>query len=237
MIGQNDAPHLNPPNLSKEARDELFSDMLPHEKLARQTGRPSLGAGAIYPVPEDILFVDPFPIPDHWLWGYAIDPGWNVTASLIGVEDPDTRTRFMVGEYYGQRDQPIIHSYGIKAMLPWENLVGCIDPAGDNVGNQRDGTKLKDEYEDLGLELMNANNAVHAGLRHNLVQMQGGLLKVFNTLQYFIKEYRLYRRDEKGKIVKTYDHLMDCFRYLNNTDGAFQRRPIARSGRMRGGEW
>jgi hypothetical protein len=27
-------------------------------------------------------------------------------------------------------------------------------------------------------------------------------------------EIRLYRRDEKGKIVKDRDHLMDCTRYL-----------------------
>lgn len=236
MIGHKDAPHLNPPNLSEEAREELFADMLPHERQARETGRPSLGAGAIYPVPEDQLFVDPFPIPEHWLYGYAMDPGWKVTAALLGVEDPDTGRRYMVGEYYGQRDQPIIHTHGIKAMLPWPKLIGCIDPAAEGA-NQKDGTKLKDEYEDLGLELMLATNAVAAGLRHNLTLMQGGELKVFNTLPYFTKEFRLYRRDAKGKIVKQNDHLMDCFRYLNNTPGAFQPRPIPRNRKYRGGEW
>jgi hypothetical protein len=29
-----------------------------------------------------------------------------------------------------------------------------------------------------------------------------------------MSEIRLYRRDEKGKIVKDRDHLMDCARYL-----------------------
>jgi hypothetical protein len=29
----------------------------------------------------------------------------------------------------------------------------------------------------------------------------------------FIAEYRLYRRDEKGKIIKENDHLLDCARY------------------------
>lgn len=28
-----------------------------------------------------------------------------------------------------------------------------------------------------------------------------------------MEEYRLYRRDERGRVVKTNDHLMDAFRY------------------------
>lgn len=237
LIGHKDAPHLNPPILTVEEREELFADMQPHERLARETGRPSLGAGAIYPVAEDKLFIDPFRIPDHWEQGYALDPGWNVTAALLGARNPDTDQFYLTAEYYGQRDQPIIHAGGIKSMLPWRELEGCIDPAGDNVGSQKDGTKLKEEYEDQGLQLIKANNAVHAGLRHVLILMQQGQLKIFNTLVYFLKELRLYRRDEKGKIVKAHDHLMDCARYLLNTDSAFQPRPIQRSRSRSRGEW
>ncbi len=237
MIGHDDAPHLNPPVITKEEREELFADMLEHERVARETGRPSLGAGAIYPIAEDSLFIDPIQIPDWWEYGYALDPGWNVTAALLGARNPDTDQHYLVAEYYGQRDQPVVHAAGIKAMLPWPKLIGQIDPAGDNVGNQKDGTKMKEEYEDQGLELGKANNAVHAGLRHVLVLMQTGRLKVFSTLTYFRKELRLYRRDEKGKIVKQNDHLMDSMRYLLNTDGAFQTRPIQRSRRLPGGEW
>lgn len=237
MIGHGDVPHLNPPAISVEAREELFADMLPHERLARETGRPSLGSGAIYPVAEDGLFVQPFKIPEHWEYGWALDPGWNVTAGLLGARDPDTDRHYLIAEYYGKQNQPIVHAHGLKCLLPWPKLEGCIDPAGDNVGSQKDGSKLKEEYEDLGLELGKANNAVHAGLRRCLVLMQGGQLKVFDTLVYFKTELRLYRRDEKGKIVKSNDHLMDCMRYLLNTDGAFHARPIDRARRHGGGEW
>lgn len=236
MIGHKDAPHLNPPVMSAEKREELFADMLPHEREARETGRPSLGKGAIYPVPERKIFIDPIPIPEHWERGYAMDPGWNVTAALGGARNPDTGRTYITDEYYGERDQPIIHTHGIKAMLPWERLTGCIDPAAEGAA-QKDGTKLKDEYEDLGLHLMLANNAVAAGLRHVLKMMQGGELYVFNTLPFFLEEFRLYRRNEKGKIVKELDHLMDCLRYLLNTPGAFQARPIRRSRSAPGGEW
>jgi hypothetical protein len=88
------------------------------------------------------------------------------------------------------------------------------------------------------MELLKANNAVHSGLRRCLVKMQSGLLKCFNTLPYFKKEFRLYRRDIKGKIVKANDHLLDDMRYIMNTDGAFQSRPIERTTRRQAsGEW
>lgn len=234
MIGHKDAPHLNPPVISTEDREDLFKDMLPHERLARETGRPSLGAGAIYPVDEEFLFIPPIEIPDWYEQGWALDPGWRVTAALLGARNPDTDTFYLTAEFYGQRDEPVMHSHGIKAMLPWEGIAGVIDPAGDNVGNQKDGTKMKEEYEDLDLVLNKANNAVHSGLRHVLVLMQTGQLKIFNTLVYLQKEFRLYRRDVKGKIVKENDHLMDDMRYLLNTEDAFQARPIQRT-RRRGG--
>jgi hypothetical protein len=237
MIGWEDAPHLQPPHITKEELDDLERDMLPHQKAARRQGRPSLGAGAIYPVEEDKLLVEPFRIPDFWPRGWALDPGWNVTAALVGAHDPDADVYYLTAEYYGQRDRPVIHSHAIKAMLPWASLEGCIDPAGDNVGNLSDGSKMREEYEDLGLQLTKANNAVHSGLRHCLVLMETGRLKVFRTLTYWLRELRLYRRNEKGKIIKANDHLMDDMRYLLNTSGAFVERPIPSTRRGSRGEW
>jgi len=40
-----------------------------------------------------------------------------------------------------------------------------------------------------------------------------GQLKIFNTLTNFREEFRLYRRDDKGKIVKERDHLQDALKY------------------------
>ncbi len=46
------------------------------------------------------------------------------------------------------------------------------------------------------------------------MRMSTGSLKVFSSCQSWLQEYRLYRRDEDGKIVKENDHLMDATRYL-----------------------
>ena len=45
-------------------------------------------------------------------------------------------------------------------------------------------------------------------------RLSDGRLLVFNSLQNWLSEFRIYRRDEKGKIVKQNDHLMDATRYL-----------------------
>lgn len=236
MIGWDDAPHLSPPHISKEELDELEASMLPHQRTARRTGRPSLGAGAIYPVDEDSIFVDPFAIPDYFWRGYGFDVGWRMTAAALGAYDPDTDITYITAEYYRGEAEPLTHAHAIRSMMAWD-YTGAIDPASRG-RNQKDGTRLMAEYEDLGLELVKANNAVEAGIHHVLLEMQAGRLKVFRTCQYWRREFRLYRRDEKGKIVKENDHLMDSTRYLLFTDGVFSSEPIQRAARgRRGGEW
>ena len=40
-----------------------------------------------------------------------------------------------------------------------------------------------------------------------------GQLKVFASCKTWLEEFRLYRRDLKGRVVKQNDHLMDATRY------------------------
>ncbi len=89
MIGWDDVPHLRPPHIEQKELDDLEASILPHQRQARRTGRPSLGAGAIYPVDEGDLLIDPFKLPDHWPRAYALDPGWRKTACLWGAWDED----------------------------------------------------------------------------------------------------------------------------------------------------
>jgi hypothetical protein len=88
-----------------------------------------------------------------------------------------------------------------------------IDPASRG-RTQKDGIALLDVYRELGLDLEPANHAVDAGLYAVWTLMSAGRLKVMRSLQAWLREYRMYRRDETGKIVKQDDHLMDATRYL-----------------------
>jgi hypothetical protein len=69
-------------------------------------------------------------------------------------------------------------------------------------------------YRDLGLDIEGANHAVDAGLYATWTRLSAGRLKVMRSCQHWLREYRMYRRDETGKIVKNDDHLMDATRYM-----------------------
>jgi hypothetical protein len=88
-----------------------------------------------------------------------------------------------------------------------------IDPAARGRG-QRDGEQLLQDYVDLGLDLDVAVNARESGLYQVWQLLSSGRLKVFKSLTNWLEEFRLYRRDDKGQIVKEKDHLMDCTRYF-----------------------
>jgi hypothetical protein len=201
-----DAPHL-----SKEERDELWDSIPVHERKARSEGVPSLGAGAIYPVSSDKIKCDPFEIPDYWPRAYALDVGWNNTAALWGAWDRQSDVVYIWSEYKAGEAEPATHVDAIRSRGRW--IPGVIDPASRG-RSQRDGIKLLDEYQNMGLDLDLAENAVESGIHTVYRRMVSGRLKVFSTLVAFWDEIRLYRRDENGKVVKKNDHLMDDLRYL-----------------------
>lgn len=205
-VGWDECPHL-----SNEDKEELLASYPPHERDARTKGLPSLGAGAVYPyIPESIL-VDPFEIPKWWPKAYGLDVGWNKTAGIWGAQDPDSGVIYLYSEHYEGAAEPVIHAQAIKARGDW--IYGAIDPASEGK-SQIDGRALFDLYESAGLNLEVANNAVQAGIQAVGQLLASGKLKVWNSLRNWIIEYKKYRRNENGKLVKNNDHLMDATRYL-----------------------
>lgn len=207
MAGWNDVPHLTPEMIAEET-----AGIPPHEIDARSKGIPSLGQGAIYPVPESEILCDPFVIPDWMPQLYAQDVGWKRTAALWGAHDRDSDVIYLYSEHYRGQAEPAIHAQAIRARGAW--IPGKIDPAARGRG-QKDGSQLMSIYRELGLELTTADNALEAGIVMVWQRLSTGRLKVFRTLQNWLKEYRFYQRDEHGRIKDGQaDHLMDCTRYL-----------------------
>lgn len=199
------------PHLSKEQKDALWASIPPYQRAARSKGTPQLGAGAIYPIEEDDITCDPFDIPQHFRKAYGLDVGWNRTAALWGALDSDTDILYLYSEYYRGEAEPSAHAAAINIHGRW--VPGVIDPASRG-RSQHDGETLFQKYADLGLQITKADNAVEAGLFEVWQRMVTGRLKIFKTLRNTLTEFRIYRRDEKGRIVKENDHLIDALRYL-----------------------
>jgi hypothetical protein len=199
------------PHLTAETKKQLLDDMSPHLREARSKGIPMLGAGVIYPVPESIVLCDPFELPEFWPRAYGMDVGWNRTAAIWGAWDQSSDTIYLYSEHYMGQAAPSVHASAIKARGAW--ITGAIDPASAGA-SQVDGRQLRGEYTKEGLTLVDAENAVEAGIHAVYQRLVSGRLKVFRTLRNWTSEFRIYRRDEKGKVVKESDHLMDATKYL-----------------------
>jgi hypothetical protein len=201
--GWNDVPHLG----EAEKRKQLNACPA-HLRAARSKGIPSMGAGAIYPYDVESLLVDPFVIPPYWKRGFGLDDGWNRTAVIWGALDPEADILYLTTEHYAKEMTPQLNAQSILARGKW------IPGVGDAAARTRDGVQIIDIYRSFGIDLELADKEVEAGLYDVTMRIASGRLKVFRTCQNWCAEYQRYHRDEKGKIVKVDDHLMDGTRYL-----------------------
>jgi phage terminase large subunit-like protein len=205
QAGWDDVPHLD-----EAEKRRVLATMLPYQIAARTKGEPSLGAGAIFPIPEADIVVPARSFPWTWPRGYGLDVGWNRTAAAFFAQDVGADVFYLYDVHYMSAGEPPSHAVAIRAR--GEFLEGAIDPASHG-RSQIDGRRLIDQYRGLGLTLVDADHAVEAGLLEVWTLLITGRLKVCANCEPWLREFRKYHRDEKGAIVKTNDHLMDGTRY------------------------
>ena len=168
-------------------------------------------SSAIYTMAESEITVAPFRIPSHWPRAFGMDIRWNQAAALWGALDPATDILYLYSEHSQGQAQPAVHAQGILSRGSW--IPGVIDvvPIGTS---ESDRWRLLKIYQDFGLDLRVAENSEQSGIHEVLQRMSSGRLKVFGTLANFFLEYRLYRRDAQGQVVKQNDLSMNCLRCL-----------------------
>jgi len=201
------------PHLSEDQKSQLLEDLPSHVRETRSLGVPSLGAGAVYPIPENRFVIDPIPIAPHWRRVFGFDGGYHHTSAIWGALDKDSDILYLYTEHQpdnsgGEWDY-LRHASSIKMRGDW--IPGVGDAAATS---QLDGKKTLKAYRDEGIDLKLADKSVDAGIQEVTKRISQGRLKVFSTCTSWLKEYRIYRYDDNGKIVKKDDHLMDCTRYL-----------------------
>ena len=236
MATWDDAPHI-----SEEEKKRIW-DLAPYwEREARKTGAPFLGSGNVYRVDKTKFESTPFPLrrelavglrpedpfePDNWPRAFGMDVGWKWTAIAWFIQSPDTNVTYLYKVFKGNRMEPSQIVDAIRAEGIW--IPGVIDPSAAG-RSQRDGGQLIKAYRDLGVQLSAAANSVNGGIVKVTQMLESGVLRVFSDCDAWFEEYRKYRIDLSGNIVKTDDHLMDATRYfvLSGLDKmSLERTPI-----------
>lgn len=215
-----DAPHLD-----EATKEQLLSVYSPMEREMRSKGQPSLGTGVIFPVSDEKISVEPFPIPSHWPRILGIDLGFDHPNACVGaVKDPDTGTYYVYDEYSERKETIPMHASAIRRMggdkIP---VILPHDAFKHDAG--RSGKQFIKLYEDEGINCLPecfSNPATpdgkvgtlsrEYGLHWMLTMMQEGKLKVFSTCKKFFLEKSTYHRKE-GKIIDEGDDVISAARY------------------------
>lgn len=207
-----DALHYTP-----EERKTITASYPAHEREARTLGTPALGSGRVFPVTEESIRTEAFPIPGHWPRIVGMDLGWDhPTAAVWLAWDRDTDTLYVTDTYRQREETPVVHAAAIKARGPWIPVAW----PGDAAARGKDGAEpLVDQYREQGITALperaqfpGGGVSVEAGLMDILDRMKTGRLKVFGHLNDWWEEFRLFHR-ENGKIFKERDDVMDAMRY------------------------
>jgi phage terminase large subunit-like protein len=212
-----------PGHLDHETMDQILAAYSPHEREMRKYGKPVIGSGLVFPIPEEKLIVEPFEIPEHWLRIAAIDLGWDHdTAVVWGAHDVDEDIFYIYDSYNQNKRSPADHSVEIKRRPAFIPIAYPHDGLRrDSMGNPG----LANQYRDLGCNFMldhftnppalgqsKGSNNVEQGIQAMIVFMEEGRFRIFNTLHHLLQEYRQYHRKD-GKIVAIRDDCMSAMRY------------------------
>lgn len=204
--------------LDEDTKARLKASYPDHEVEARTKGVPMMGEGAIYPVPDEDILIDPFPIPDHYRRICGLDFGWDhPTAAVWLALDADSDVAYIYDCYKKQKEIPAAHREAIIRRGDWIPVAW-----------PHDGMNAEKSSGQPLIETFNLPNALPLTARYDdekggrqdnepvimniLQRMRTGRLKVFSNCTEWMNEKRMYHRKE-GKINQSGDDLMSATNY------------------------
>ncbi|QHJ82486.1 MAG: hypothetical protein [Bacteriophage sp.] len=213
LVSWDEAPHL-----SEKVRTEMLAAFPPYQRDMRTKGIPMLGHGRIFDLGEDAVTCDPFPIPSHFKVINGMDFGWDHPQAQVQLAiDEDNDIIYVTRAWKARHTSPgeawsIVNQWARGVPTAWPN---------DGLQTEKgSGKQQMSYYKDVGFQMLEEeaswednSRSVETGLFDIYDRMLHGRFKVFRGLRDFFDEYNLYCRDEKGKIVKSNDDVLDAARY------------------------
>ena len=212
-----DAPHLN-----EERKQQLINSIPAHERKTRTQGVPMVGTGLVYPIDEEEIKCDPFPIPPHFARICGIDFGFDHPFAAVWVAwDRDNDVVYVYDCYDQTGETPAYHVDAIK------KRGDTIPVSWPHDGQQREkssGVHLADQFRIqhrlesmLGFSARYDNEKGGGQDTEPVVmeineRMRTGRFRVFRSCERLFREMRMYHRKD-GQIVKKNDDIMAAMHY------------------------
>lgn len=210
-----DALHYTPAR-----RERMIAEYSVHERQTRAFGVPSVGEGAVFQIAEEEIRTDPIPIPKHWAQIVGVDFGIDHPAAAVWLaHDRDRDVVYVTDCYRKANETSVYHAARLNAAN--RNWIPVAWPH-DGINKGKDGKAVRDLYRDHGANMMRLSSRyddekggaqdLEPVLNDMLERMRSGRFKVFNHLNEWFEEYRMYHRKD-GKVVPVKDDLMAATRY------------------------
>lgn len=211
---------LQAPHISASVREELLATYPAHERDMRTKGIPLFGSGRIFVFDEDAVRIAPFDTSQRpWLRGIrAMDIGIDHPTAIVWLlHDPESDIIYLSRTYRSSDAAAAVHASVANSMWPHVPLVVPPDIDKRDPGS---GDTVRDYYTRSGVTTTLAfknpdgSNHVEPGIFALSQDIIEGRFRVFaGQAEHFIEEARTYHRDERGKIVKVRDDVIDAVRY------------------------
>lgn len=211
-----DAPHL-----TEATKEALLEQYPPWQRDMRTKGLPLMGAGLIYDFGDDDLKCQPFECPPHWWVINGMDFGWDHPQAHIQIWWDREGDNFVLAQAWKKAKAQPHEAWDV--CKHWSAGVPVAWPHDGLQHEKGTGKQQKSYYEDVGFDMLpdhatwadgnRSATSVEAGIVELYKLMTQGRFKVCSHLTGFFEEKLNYHRDEKGKIVKINDDILDAVRY------------------------
>jgi phage terminase large subunit-like protein len=217
-----DAPHL-----TEEKKAEARARYRDYELDARTRGVPMMGEGAVFPIPDDEIRIDPFRIPGHYARIKGCDFGIDHPAAGVEIawDREPADCIYVIDCYRAKNETAAYHA-------AWLNKTNKFIPVAwphDGMNREKSGGKtLAQHYRDHNVNML-TKSACYPRSRYGekeaggaqpvepivdeiLERMSTNRFKVFSNLPLWFEEKRsLHRKD--GKIVSQRDDILKATFY------------------------
>lgn len=211
-MGIEDALHY-----PEEERERIIASYPAHEREARAHGIPSMGSGRVFPIAEEVIRFEMFPMPNHFKRLCAVDFGYDHPFAAAWIHyDPDGDIIYLTDVYKSKNTTPVIHAAAMRSKGAW---IPTAWPADGLQHDKGSGVPLAKQYKEQGINMLpekvtwpDGTNSVEAGIMELIDRMQTGRFKAASHLQDWWDEFRLYHRKD-GKLIKEGEDVVSAVRY------------------------